>query len=395
MEDISIIIGGDLVPTQSNYDFCIEGNLNSLFGFACTELLKSADVRIFNLEVPLVDKETPIEKCGPCLRAPKNTVNLLTTIQADVIGLANNHALDQGFEGLHSTISTLDEHGLQHVGAGINLASASQPLVIEKKGIKIGLYACAEHEFSIATTIDPGVNPWNPIVSLDSIMNLKKKCDYLVVLYHGGKEQYRYPTPELQQRCRKMVEKGADIVLCQHSHCVGCEEKWGNGTILYGQGNFLFDRCDNDFWKTSVLVQIDMTGSKDANISYVPIVKCGNVIRLAQDDEATKILEGLRERSIEIQESGFMSSSFSSYSLKNLDNYLLLFSGLNNNLLFRIINKLLNHKIGQFIIRRHYKMSDLLAMRNFVECESHNEMLISGLEMAIETRNRKKKNVKI
>ena len=29
-------------------------------------------------------------------------------------------------------------------------------------------------------------------------------------------------------------------MLCQHSHIIGCMEKYENGVILYGQGNFHF-----------------------------------------------------------------------------------------------------------------------------------------------------------
>ena len=70
------------------------------------------------------------------------------------------------------------------------------------------------------------------------------KCDYTIVLYHGGKEYYRYPSPNLQRVCRYMIEKGTDLVICQHSHCIGCEENYLSGKIVYGQGNFIFD-CDD------------------------------------------------------------------------------------------------------------------------------------------------------
>ena len=78
--------------------------------------------------------------------------------------------------------------------------------------------------------------------SLDHIQNLKDQCDYVIVLYHGGKEHYRYPSPYLQRVARKMVEKGADLVVCQHSHCIGCYEKYKDSMIIYDQGNFIFER---------------------------------------------------------------------------------------------------------------------------------------------------------
>ncbi|MFP3360883.1 CapA family protein, partial [Planococcus sp. SIMBA_143] len=85
----------------------------------------------------------------------------------------------------------------------------------------------------------------------------------------GGKEHYRYPSPYLQKICRKFVEKGADIVICQHSHAVGCFEEYHNSTIIYGQGNFVFDNSNIEFWQTSILVDINI---KDGiTIDYIPI----------------------------------------------------------------------------------------------------------------------------
>lgn len=76
---------------------------------------------------------------------------------------------------------------------------------------------------------------------------MSNACDYTIVLYHGGKEHYRFPSPNLQKYCRKFIEKGANIVICQHSHCIGCEENYKNGKIIYGQGNFLFDDSDDEY----------------------------------------------------------------------------------------------------------------------------------------------------
>jgi hypothetical protein len=64
---MQLLIAGDLVPTQSNIDLFINADINSLLGEELLSLWESADMRIFNLEVPLTDKENPIAKCGPNL----------------------------------------------------------------------------------------------------------------------------------------------------------------------------------------------------------------------------------------------------------------------------------------------------------------------------------------
>ncbi|MFP3488456.1 CapA family protein, partial [Staphylococcus sp. SIMBA_130] len=138
--------------------------------------------------------------------------------------------MDQGIRGLNSTTSILDSHNIPYVGVGGNIVEASKPFIINHDNMKIGIYTCAEHEFSIAEEDIPGANPFDPLESFDHIIKLKSESDYVIVLYHGGKEHYRYPSPYLQKICRKFVEKGADIVICQHSHAVGCFEEYHNST---------------------------------------------------------------------------------------------------------------------------------------------------------------------
>ena len=53
---------------------------------------------------------------------------------------------------------------------------------------------------------------------------IKKQTDYVICLYHGGVEFYPYPTPEMQARLRRYIYAGADLVVSQHSHCIGCTE---------------------------------------------------------------------------------------------------------------------------------------------------------------------------
>ena len=84
------------------------------------------------------------------------------------------------------------------------------------------------------------------------------------------KEHYRYPSPYLQKVCRKMVEKGANLVVCQHSHCIGSYETYNNSTIVYGQGNFIFNKHDNEYWNSSLLIKLRF--EKGIKVEYIPIV---------------------------------------------------------------------------------------------------------------------------
>lgn len=104
---MNILIAGDLVPTESNIEFFNSANVNNLLGAELLSLWDSADVRIFNLEVPFTDKETPIDKCGPNILAPTITIVGIKKLNPSLIVLANNHILDQGEQGLITTQDVL------------------------------------------------------------------------------------------------------------------------------------------------------------------------------------------------------------------------------------------------------------------------------------------------
>ena len=369
---MKIIIGGDLVPTESNYDLFEKGEVETLLGKELLNIWRDSDIRIFNLEVPLTDERNPIEKCGPNLISPTRTATGIKALEASLISLANNHILDQGVKGLSSTRNVLSQIGIPYVGVGDNLAKAAEPYIIEKDGKRLGIYSCAEHEFSIATESAAGANPFDPLESLDHIISLKNQCDFVIVLYHGGKEHYRYPSPYLQKVCRKMVEKGADLVITQHSHCVGCQEQYKGSTIVYGQGNFIFDHSESEFWKTSILVKVNL--ENPTSIDYVPVVKEAEKVRLANRSKANEILYKFQKRSEEILVPGFVQRNYQDFARETLDRYLRQFAGWG-----RWISALDTKVLRGRLLKNKYNGKKLFTILNYIECEAHRESVVQGV----------------
>lgn len=370
-----IIIGGDCVPTKNNYKYFINGEVERLVGNEIKEIFANSAYNILNLEVPLCDLADPIDKCGPNLIAPTRTISGFRKLGVNLVALANNHILDQGEQGLVSTIKTLDAAGIYHVGAGKDINKAQEPFLFNFANRKVGVYACAEHEFSIVSNKTMGANPFDPLYSLDHIANIKKKVDFLIVLYHGGIEHYRYPSPYIQKICRKVVEKGADVVICQHSHCIGCEEKYQDGVIIYGQGNFLFDNSISDYWKTSLLVTID----ESLNVKYVPIVKYDFGVRIADSKDGDMIIKQFNERSNEIKMEGFVENTYSKFACQTIPGYIAAMAGYDKKIMYRVINKIFDGKFRNLCIKRLGKRWKLRLI-NYFECEAHKEICIQGLK---------------
>lgn len=374
-----IIIGADMVPTKSNFPLFTNGKIDELVGKELINILKKSDFNIFNLELPLTDSNNCIDKFGICLKAPKNTINAYESLGINFLTLANNHIMDYGEEGLIDTIDVLNKANISYAGVGRNIHEMKSNYIFETNGNKIGIYCCVEHEFSVASSRCMGANPYQKLNSYLEIEKLKEKCDKVIVLYHGGKEHYRFPSVELQISCRELVDAGADVVICQHSHCVGCEEKYKDSTIVYGQGNFLFDEEENEYWNSGLLVQID----DDFSISYLPIVKNKETVRLANETEKTMILNGFYERSKAILEADRVQLEYDKFANEMLFTYLYSISELRSNILLRAINKLTRNRFGKWYLFNKYNKKSLLMLQNYLECEAHRELFITGVKNRI------------
>ena len=376
---VKILIGADICPTSTNYDLFAQADLQALVGEELSSLLKSADYTIFNLETPLVDHISPINKVGPLVAAPTRTIPGLKSINSHFFTLANNHILDQGVQGLKSTEHVLKQAGISYAGVGDNSDQASQPYRVVIKGVKLGIYCCAEHEFSIATSHTPGANAYDPLVSFDAVRELKKQCDFVVVLYHGGREHYCYPSPQLQRVLRKFAQCGADVVLAQHTHCIGCAEDYRGSKLIYGQGNFLFDRSESEYWQTNLLVELTCQG-KELSVNYIPCVKHGNGVRLAKEPQAQQILADFETRSKQIQEPGFVEQQYRLLARDLLNSYLRSCSGwFGYTFLARVFNKLSKHHLFEWF----YSQRGLLRVKNVLTCEAHREAFLQAIKEKI------------
>ena len=372
---MSVLIGADIAPVGGAVPLFENGDIGELAGAALAEEINKADFRVFNLESPLTDTLSPIEKHGPHLAAPVKCVSGLTALKADLVTLANNHIMDQGAGGLCDTVRALDAAGIAFFGAGEDLAAAERPFTVEIGGVRYGFLACAEKEFSIAGENTPGAAAFDPLETPDRVAALKARCGRVAVLYHGGREHYPYPSPGLRRTCRKLAEKGADLVVCQHSHSIGCMEVWQGSTIVYGQGNFLFDGSDEACWRESLLIRI----GDDGSVSFLPLKKAGSGVRLAEGAEGERILEDFRRRSEEILKPGFVEEKYAALAEEALTDYLRIAHG-RRPFPLRALNRLTGGRVMKALLHSRYRAADRAGIMDCLSCEAHRELFLKGLE---------------
>jgi poly-gamma-glutamate capsule biosynthesis protein CapA/YwtB (metallophosphatase superfamily) len=113
---------------------------------ALAELLRGVDCAWGNCELVFADSRQvyPALKGGdPHVMAPPWGADELAWMGIDFVGVANNHVLDFGNEGMFSTLENLDRVGIAHAGAGADLAAAASPGYVDTPAGRVGQVNCA------------------------------------------------------------------------------------------------------------------------------------------------------------------------------------------------------------------------------------------------------------
>jgi len=369
----SVIIAGDLCAIGRAERLLSKG-VSPLDSILQNEWMYAA-LRIANLESPLTDCSIPGLKSGPNLKSSLDCFRGIRAMRIDILGLANNHILDYGECGLAETITGAKDAAIRTVGAGMNAGEAARFLIVEVEGLRIAFAAFAEHECSIAGEQSGGANPWSAIGFHRLIAGYTGQYDRLIVLFHGGKEYYEYPPPAMQERCRFMVELGADAVICQHSHCVGSYEVYRDSLIVYGQGNFIFDLAarDKQSWQTGMLVKLDLA-EKPIDFSFIPYKQFGATPQVCAitGDEKTGFLKELSVRSRKLLDLEFVKQEWNRFCEKQGPVYLSAILGQGK--FMRRINWII--PFNRFL----YTPQARRTMLNVIRCESLRETILTYLE---------------
>jgi poly-gamma-glutamate synthesis protein (capsule biosynthesis protein) len=368
-----VVIAGDTCPIGRNEALFRRGDGPALLG-DLAGVFAEADLVVLDLECPLIGQESPIAKCGPSLGAPLDCVKGLRSMGVGAVVLANNHVMDHGAQGLLSTIKALEMNGIAHVGAGENAPAAARILLIEVAGCRVGVLAMAEHEFGVASGERAGANALELISAVREIEARRSDCDRLVIIVHGGNENYPYPRPSVMEISRFLVERGASAVIWQHTHCTGCVETYLGAPIVYGQGNFIFDYpSSGPAWHEGALVCLDIVPDRAPRMRLVPYRQSDGrpgAHRMTSQEEKA-FLDGVEKRSEAIRDESFVARQWESFCDGNRRFFLDALHG-RPGLVRRAAGRLdLLHRLDSPEVRR---------MRlHMVRCESYREALITLL----------------
>ena len=233
------------------------GNVDFLFS-SVASLFKASDATVINLECPVTDSVTPINKRFIFRGDPAWLQSLKQNGVTHAV-LANNHSMDQGRSGLISTKRHLDEVGIESVGYGKNKKESIEPIFITKDNIEVALLSAVRLPLENWVALDnqPSVNQASIAEICKEIKEIKTekpKC-WVVVVLHWGSEYQQHPVVIQRKEAYQLLDAGADAIIGHHPHVIQDEEIYNRKPIFYSLGNFVFDQ-NKHFTNKGLIVQL-------------------------------------------------------------------------------------------------------------------------------------------
>lgn len=276
----TICFVGDLMchSTQFNY---AKVNADS-FDFTdvyseVKKYLSEPDLTIGNLETVIAGKETRYSGY-PYFNAPDDFVFALKDAGFDLLITANNHALDQGWDGVKKTVEVINEYKIHRTGTFISQEDRDSIRIFDVNSIKIAVLAYSENTNGlpipkgkdfVISLID------EELIKNDIIKAREKNVDIVVVHLHYGLEYIREPNDYQKEVVQKVIKLGADIIIGGHPHVIQPFDyyktnntKLDPGFIAYSMGNFI----SNQRWRYSdagVILNIQISKNKLTDSIYI------------------------------------------------------------------------------------------------------------------------------
>ena len=379
--DYRIIVVGDFFPCESNVSNFIEGDIDVLFGEQICRLFNEADYRICNLEGALTNEKERCDKTGPIKVAPPDSIATYKRLGIDCALLANNHITDAGHLGVLDTVEALNSVGIDYIGAGKTRESVVRSKIKEFGELRIGFYNVSETMYNKLGLDQAGVWLYDEYVVCQEIKELKRECDYVIVLYHGGIEKFPYPSPELKKRFHRMADNGANVVIAQHSHCIGSEEYYNGSYLLYGQGDFMMKNFSPGLTDTGLIIEVDCSKNQISIKKHLVRSKDKKYVRYDEQQD----LSSFEERSRKIADEEYVWKQFQALCDKELRFYLTAFRSPSKIRLqqYRFFPD--SYKKWLF----NYKKRDLLFTLHTLRSEQNRETAIVGLEHMLDLMRNK------
>ncbi|GAA1996914.1 CapA family protein [Microbacterium pumilum] len=261
-EALTVVVVGDIGPDRPDARELF--NLNR-------SVLQEADLSIGQLELILSPLGERLPQVRHTARAKAEDAEALREAGLDVITFAGNHTLDFGTSAMLDTVRILEAQGLAVAGVGIDLPSAIEPVLIERRGRRIAVFSFASvmPQDYWATDRRAGCAPARAFTfyeqiehdqpgtpsrvhtfphredlrqAVEAVRAARAATDVVLVAMHWGIHFIPAVIADYQRDyAHALIDAGADAILGHHPHILKGVEIYDGRPIFYSLGNFGMD----------------------------------------------------------------------------------------------------------------------------------------------------------
>jgi Bacterial capsule synthesis protein PGA_cap len=309
---ITLLFTGVIVPArcvQSAID--ARGDANYVYD-EVREYISSVDLAVGTLNTTLSDLSTHtgcIETY--VLVSDSRSAAAAASAGFDVMSVATNHIKncagascgDNYNRAFFDTLDNLRTNDILPVGAGMNLAEAMQPVVVEVQGIRFGFVSLGMVEpMAFAGDDSPGIAVLTDDNLRAAIEAAKQVSDVIIAMPHWGPEDSSDPNSYQLHLAQVAVEAGADVVVGNHTHVVQAIQQIDGIDVFYGLGNFIFDQTWDLAHQQGVMLLLHFTGTDYTGYKLIPTHVDGDgTVHIAAADEAEQILQRIEQASDQLR----------------------------------------------------------------------------------------------
>lgn len=222
--DASITISavGDIIGSTENFQSVKSGDVYEFSGHfrELRDTFQHHDYTIANLVSPIAGADFSYSGY-PTYNAPIELVQAVADLGIDALSTANRYAFDLGQRAVMSNLNNIRDIGLTPFGTATSQEEADQPVIIDVKGIKLGL-------LSYTALLNQSIANMPYAVSIAERSKIETDIDQLrqngaeliVVNMYWGDEYADMPNAEQTGLMSFLESQGVDIVLGSHPHVV-------------------------------------------------------------------------------------------------------------------------------------------------------------------------------
>ena len=262
------------------------GDANCLFSPSVDSVFASSQLVVANLECPATIIKSHALK-NFVFRGDPEWLQVLKAHGITHLNLANNHSIDQGRKGLIDTRDNIIKAGMVPIGVGNCMDEAILPVLIATHPRNV--YVVASLRLALENF---AYLPDQPCVSQESFEQMEQRVRQLreqdpecciVVCLHWGAEHVLRPAIQQMSQAHRLIDAGADALICHHTHTMQTVEQYKSAPIYYSIGNFIFDQ-KRDINSRACMVQLTITPTT-VEAKTIPVIIKDCVPEVAGDQE--------------------------------------------------------------------------------------------------------------